>query len=54
VSEVAAALTRKTIPFAFVTGYDREALPAHFARASILKKPFSDEQLLDAAARLVE
>ena len=54
VSEVAAALTRKTIPFAFVTGHDREALPAHFAKASILKKPFSDEQLLDAAARLVK
>jgi two-component sensor histidine kinase/CheY-like chemotaxis protein len=54
VSEVAAALTRKGIPFAFVTGYDREALPASFAGASLLKKPFTDEQLLDATALLIE
>jgi two-component sensor histidine kinase len=52
--DIAAALTRKGIPFVFVTGYGRESLPASFARARVLKKPFSEEQLLEAAASLVE
>lgn len=51
---VAAALTRRGIPFVFVTGYGREALPASFGCARILKKPFTEEQLLDAAAQLVD
>nr|WP_245293890.1 hypothetical protein [Methylobrevis pamukkalensis] len=52
--EVAAALTRQGIPFAFVSGYGRENLPAGFASAGIVGKPFSPRQLLDEAARLVE
>jgi signal transduction histidine kinase/DNA-binding response OmpR family regulator len=54
VGDVAAALTRKRIPFAFLTGYGREALPASFARASLLKKPFTEEQLIETAASLFE
>jgi PAS domain S-box-containing protein len=46
VDELAAALTQRNIPFAFVTGYGREALPRRFRDALILKKPFSQEQLL--------
>jgi two-component sensor histidine kinase/CheY-like chemotaxis protein len=42
---LAAALTQKNIPFAFVTGYGREALPRTFQEALMLKKPFSEEQL---------
>jgi len=54
VSEIAAALTRKRVPFAFVTGYGREGLPEAFARAALLPKPFSQEQLLGVASGLVQ
>jgi signal transduction histidine kinase/DNA-binding response OmpR family regulator len=53
VDDVAAALTRKRVPFVFVTGYGREALPESFARSAILKKPFTEEQLLQATAELL-
>ena len=33
VDDVAAALTRRNIPFVFVTGYGRQALPESFARS---------------------
>lgn len=39
VDEVAAALIRHNIPFAFVTGYGRQALPERFARSTVLTKP---------------
>ncbi len=48
VDEIAAALTQKNRPFAFVTGYGREALPRAFQDAIMLHKPFSREQLLAA------
>jgi two-component sensor histidine kinase/DNA-binding response OmpR family regulator len=51
--EIAAALTRRNIPFVFVTGYGRQALPESFGRSPILTKPFTQEQLLQTAARLV-
>ncbi|HEV7323325.1 MAG TPA: response regulator [Ensifer sp.] len=53
VGEIATALTQKQIPFVFVTGYGREALPSGFANATMLAKPFDPEQLLKAAALLV-
>ena len=46
VDELAAALTQRNRPFAFVTGYGREALPRGFRDAVILGKPFGQEQLL--------
>jgi PAS domain S-box-containing protein len=46
VDELAAALTQKNIPFAFVTGYGREGIPRGFRDAVLLKKPFSQDQLL--------
>jgi len=46
VDELATALTQKNCPFAFVTGYGREALPSGFREAVILGKPFSQDQLL--------
>ncbi|MDO9384400.1 MAG: HWE histidine kinase domain-containing protein [Hyphomicrobiaceae bacterium] len=52
VDDVAAALARSNVPFIFVTGYGREALPRAFATMPMLSKPFSPEQLLDAAARV--
>jgi len=53
VDDVAAALVRRQVPFAFVTGYGRDGLPTAFAAAPILPKPFSQEQLLDTATDLV-
>ena len=54
VDEVAAALARRNIPFVFVTGYDAQSLPRAYAKTAILAKPFSPEQLLEAAIQLVE
>lgn len=54
IDEIAAALTRKNVPFAFVSGYGRESLPQSFAAAETLPKPFSAQQLLELASRLVD
>ena len=45
VDELAVVLTQKAVPFAFMTGYGREALPRGFQDALMLSKPFSDGQL---------
>lgn len=52
VDTLAAALTRRHIPFAFVTGYGRESLPAAFAAAPLLAKPFDAAALLNMARRI--
>ena len=52
VDEIAAALTQKGAPFAFVTGYGREALPAGFRHAPVVEKPFTRAQIADALATL--
>jgi PAS domain S-box-containing protein len=52
VENVAAALTRRKIPFVFVTGYGRDGLPVAFRQASVLAKPINDEQLLEAVNAL--
>ena len=54
VGDIAAALTRRNIPFAFVTGYGRQALPESFGHCTMLTKPFTQEQLLQTAALLVK
>jgi PAS domain S-box-containing protein len=54
VDGLAGALTRKDIPFAFVTGYGRDALPAGFKDAAILRKPFGKAELLGVVARLLQ
>jgi PAS domain S-box-containing protein len=46
VGELAMLLTKKNRPFAFVTGYGRDALPSGFRGAVVLGKPFSADQLL--------
>jgi PAS domain S-box-containing protein len=46
VDELAAALTKKGIPFSFATGYGREALPLGFREAVVLTKPFGPNQLI--------
>jgi len=54
VDEVAAALTRRNVPFLFVTGYGRDSLPQAFRNVAVLSKPFSPQQLAEAAVGLVE
>lgn len=45
VDAVSRALSDRGIPFAFVSGYGRDALPAAFQDAPLLAKPFSPDQL---------
>lgn len=53
VDEIAVALTQRRTPFAFVTGYGREALPLGFQEAMIVEKPFTQEQVSGALERLL-
>lgn len=53
VDELAAALTARNTPFAFVTGYGREGLPEAFRRATVLPKPFSPQQLIETVRALI-
>ena len=54
VDALAAALTRRGIRFAFVSGYGRESLPAAFAHAPIIAKPFTPHQLVEIAGSLTQ
>jgi CheY-like chemotaxis protein len=49
---IAAALRRRGVPFAFVTGHDARELAADFRDAPTLTKPFSCEDLTQILARL--
>lgn len=53
IDEVAAALVDARIPFAYVTGYGRESLPAGF-EAPIIAKPFDATQLVAATRQLLD
>jgi CheY-like chemotaxis protein len=53
VENIAAALTRRQIPFVFITGYGRSGLPAEFQQALVLAKPVSDEELLEAVTAVL-
>lgn len=51
VDEIAAALTRRGKPFAFVSGYGRDALPEAFRQAPLVNKPMMRNaaiQILDS------
>lgn len=54
VDEIAAALTRKGIPFAFATGHDREGLPRSFAAAPILRKPFNRAEVVATVSAILQ
>lgn len=53
VDDIASALTRTQVPFAFVSGYGRDSLPVGFDGVELLPKPFGTGQLLEVAGRLV-
>lgn len=52
VDPVADALAARGVPFAFATGYGREALPARHAAAPVLRKPVLPARLLEVVATL--
>jgi DNA-binding response OmpR family regulator len=52
VFSVAEILSRRRIPFVFVTGYGAEALPAEFRQHPTIRKPFKGDELLDAVSGL--
>ena len=52
VVEIAAKLTQKNIPFAFVSGYGRDGLPQGFQDTLIVPKPVSNDQLIATVERL--
>jgi two-component sensor histidine kinase/CheY-like chemotaxis protein len=54
VDELAKLLSAKGIPFLFLTGYGRDALPEAFRHAGMIGKPYTREQLIAAAAKLFE
>jgi len=54
VDEIAAALTRKGVPFAFATGHDREGLPRSFAAAPLVRKPFDPQAVLGALTGMLD
>jgi CheY-like chemotaxis protein len=47
---IADALAARGIPFAFVSGYGRESLPPAYGQAPLVRKPFTDQDLLAAVA----
>lgn len=53
VDQIVEALKARKIPFAFVTGYGREALPRGYDDAPILEKPFTQEQVVSTLDRLL-
>jgi PAS domain S-box-containing protein len=52
VDVIATMLSRRDIPFLFVTGYGKEGLPEAFKQAVALAKPFSEHQLIEAVVKL--
>ena len=47
---IAAALARRHVPFAFLTGYDEAIIPSDFAAASRLGKPLDEAKLVRTVA----
>ena len=54
VDDIAAALTRANIPFAFATGHQREGLPRSFAAARVLGKPFNPTDVISTVTELLQ
>ena len=53
IDPVAEALSRRNVPFVFVTGYSTGVLPSAFAERPRLCKPFKMADLLGALSNLV-
>lgn len=53
-ANLAVALTRAGIPFAFLTAYNREALPGGFRSAPLIAKPFNQRAVLEVVDKLIK
>jgi CheY-like chemotaxis protein len=53
VDELAAALSKRDIPFAFVTGYGRETLSAPFRHVPLVAKPYTHDHLKEVLRTLL-
>lgn len=53
VDQVALALSRKSIPFCFVSGYGRQHLPRDFQNTPMIEKPFRADALLPVLTGLI-
>lgn len=53
IDPVAAALSRRNVPFVFVTGYGAGGLPGEYAKRPRVCKPFRMADLLAAVSRLM-
>lgn len=53
VDDIAAALSDRGVPFIFVSGYERDHLPAGFPHTEIIGKPFSSARLREATEALL-
>ncbi|MBV8121638.1 MAG: response regulator [Alphaproteobacteria bacterium] len=51
---VAEELSRRHIPFVIVTGYATTTLPEPFDRSPTIRKPFRNQDLLNAISNLVD
>lgn len=54
IDPVAEALSRRNVPFVFVTGYGEGVLPREFAERPRLCKPFRMAELLGALSNIVK
>ena len=54
IDDVADILTRRHIPFLFVTGCGRDNLPAAHRGSAVVHKPFNDVDLIRAVRRLMQ
>lgn len=50
---IADALVARSIPFVFSTGYSDDRIAVRFGDRPVLKKPYSDDELSAALARLL-
>jgi DNA-binding response OmpR family regulator len=46
-------LAQRSVPFAFVTGYDRDAIPEEFTETIRVEKPIAPHKVAEIAGRLV-
>lgn len=53
VDDLAAMLSRRNIPYAFVTGYHRDTLPAPFRHVTIVAKPYTHDHLKETLKNLL-
>ncbi len=54
VGELADALTKRNIPFLFLTGYGADYLPEAFRHTGIVGKTYTHEQLIAATGRMLD